>query len=148
MAVKVVVNGKKYTDPATMPGHVRKLYEGALRRALVDADGNGLPDILEGPAGPASHTVVRTRLFYNGREYDSVDALPPEVRGAHAEAMSTLRTRQGGAAGNMPRQPADLAGLSARPIEPEAGLRLASVGAVLAILALLGAAVAWLLAGR
>ena len=40
-----VVDGRTYTDPAAMPPEARARYEAAMKR--LDADGSGVPDILE-----------------------------------------------------------------------------------------------------
>jgi hypothetical protein len=97
---------------------------------LQDANGDGIPDFVEnalrgggqrtGFKVSVSHNVTR-RYVVNGVSYDSLDAMPEDVRrlvggstGAAARAATTSRsaafdlsvtTREGGAAGRAPRSP-------------------------------------------
>jgi len=75
--MKIVVNGREYDGIEQMPLEVRQQYLQAVR-AMGDADGDGVPDVLEKPG--SSNVVVRESIIYNGREYKSRDELPPEVR--------------------------------------------------------------------
>ena len=45
---QIVVDGRVYGDASELPPEARRKYEAAMRR--LDADGNGVPDMLEGSA--------------------------------------------------------------------------------------------------
>jgi len=75
--MKIVVNGREYEGIEQMPPEVRRQYLLAVG-ALGDADGDGVPEVLEKPG--SSGVVVRESILYNGRKYTSRDELPPEVR--------------------------------------------------------------------
>jgi hypothetical protein len=98
--MKIVVNGREFSSPDQMPPDVRAAYEQAMS-ALADKNGNGIPDILEMHLDPAKlnaamcgasagTTVISAQKFIiNGREYDSVEQMPPEDR-RHFEAIQSL----------------------------------------------------------
>lgn len=104
--MKIVVNGREYSSPDEMPADVRTAFEGALA-TLADKNGNGVPDILElhlgtltrsvseGVAGgssalPATTVVTTQKFVINGREYDSIDQMPPELRRQFEQVQSLL----------------------------------------------------------
>jgi len=74
---KIVVNGREYDGIEQMPPDVRQQYL-QLVSALGDANGNGVPDILELPG--SSNAVVKESILYNGREYKDRSELPAEAR--------------------------------------------------------------------
>lgn len=83
--VSIRWNGREVSDPAELPPEVRKL--------LQDADGNGIPDILEGSnAGAAERLEVKivepTVIELGGRTYRSVDDLPAEMRESVRAALA------------------------------------------------------------
>jgi hypothetical protein len=43
---QIVVDGRTYRDASELPPEARRKYEAAMRR--LDADGNGVPDMVEG----------------------------------------------------------------------------------------------------
>ena len=55
MQTRITVNGREHQRVDEMPPEVRRQYERAMSM-LADADGNGVPDILEGGASIASRT--------------------------------------------------------------------------------------------
>jgi hypothetical protein len=75
---KIVLNGIQYDGVDQMPPDVRRQYEEMMDRLGSDSDGDGVPDILHKPGAP--NVVVKESFTYNGREYNSRDELPPEVR--------------------------------------------------------------------
>src|SRR5437867_9438449 len=75
--MKIVINGYEYDGLDQMPPDVRQQYL-QLVGTLGDADGNGVPDVLERPG--SSSVVVNTSIIYNGREYKDRSELPAEVR--------------------------------------------------------------------
>jgi len=44
-----------------------------------------------------------TKIVVNGREYDSVEQMPPEVREKYLQAIGTLRNAAGGGVSEIPR---------------------------------------------
>ncbi len=98
----IVIDGKTYRSIDEMPIDVRQKYEKALG-ALADANGNqipealesmniladknknGVPDILENLAAGSS-----TKIIFNGKEFNSIENLPPEARQKYEKALGTL----------------------------------------------------------
>ena len=74
---KIVLNGREYDSVEQMPPEVREQYLQALG-ALRDSDGDGVPDVLQ--QSGSSNGVVEETFVFNGRKYNSLDELPPEVR--------------------------------------------------------------------
>ena len=78
---EITIDGRTYAGVQEMPPDVRARYEQAMR--AFDRDGNGVPDVLEG-ASPdpnvISQVTTRQKIIVNGREYDSWNELPPELR--------------------------------------------------------------------
>ena len=77
--MKIVFNGREYDGVEQMPPEIRAQYLQVIN-ALGDADGNGIPDILE--RGGSSSVAVKESIVFNGREYQNRDELPREVREA------------------------------------------------------------------
>jgi hypothetical protein len=77
--MKIIFNGLEYDSVDQMPPEVRSEYL-RLVSTLGDANGNGIPDVLERP--DASNVAVKESITYNGREYADRRELPPEVREA------------------------------------------------------------------
>lgn len=81
---KYTVNGKEYSSLNEVPEEFRSVFN--------DQNGNGIPDSIEkmmenaSVGGNFSGNVEvqqvdgKMKYFYNGKEYDSPDALPPEFR--------------------------------------------------------------------
>jgi hypothetical protein len=87
MATRIVFNGKVYADAADMPPDVRALYDQAMSM-LVDADRNGIPDVLERAGVGNVISVQETRLIVNGKEYGGADEMPADVRRLYETAIS------------------------------------------------------------
>jgi hypothetical protein len=100
-------NGATYSSVDQMPPEVRAQYE-KMRAIFVDEDKNGIPDLLEarslGSTGGAlfkalkffvagasttSNTFVSERIFVNGKEYNSLDDVPPEFQDKIREARAS-----------------------------------------------------------
>src|SRR5512138_65412 len=108
----IVIDGKTYRGVEEMPPDIRQKYEQAMR-TLEDANGNqipdafesmnifadrnkdGVPDILENFS--AANTVVNsTKIIVDGKEFNSVENLPPEARAKYEEAMGKLDANRNG----------------------------------------------------
>ena len=76
--MQIMVNGQQYDSWDAVPADIRQ----QLAAKLPDADGNGVPDLFEGGGlPPASSSVITSTSFaVDGRTYDSVASLPPEVQ--------------------------------------------------------------------
>ena len=108
----IVIDGKTYNSVDEMPEDVRRQYEQAMR-SLKDQDGNlvpdvfennnmladknrnGIPDIVENTAGKkiVTHTM---KILVDGREFNSLDDLPPEARAKYEKAMGALDANRNG----------------------------------------------------
>jgi hypothetical protein len=90
VSTRIVFNGRAYDGLEAMPADVRARYQ-----AVLDALGGGDRAKLEAAlgagalAGPGIRvaTTVRTRIRVNGTDYDSVDAMPADVRAAYERAL-------------------------------------------------------------
>ena len=120
----IVIDGKTYKSVDEMPEDVRKQYEAAL--ANLDKNNNGTLDMLENVNaffedknkdgmpdafdGLVSNVVTNTRIVADGKEYNGMDDLPPEVHAKLTQAMGKLDANQNGvpdfmeASANIPNQ--------------------------------------------
>jgi hypothetical protein len=108
----IVIDGKTYNSVNEMPAEVRSRYEQAMR-TLKDQDGNRIPDALEGrdmladinrngisdsientPGAPIVANSIK--VLVDGREYNSLDDLPPEARANYEQAMGALDANRNG----------------------------------------------------
>ena len=77
----IIFNGKSYKSIEEMPAGERKAYE-QVSQILVDKNGNGIPDLLEGDMVQnilAAHSD-NTHVTINGRVYHTLEDLPPDLR--------------------------------------------------------------------
>jgi hypothetical protein len=105
-ARRIVIDGKTFQNVEEMPEDIRRKYEQAIQ-ALGDANGNGIPDAFETlnifadkdkNGAPdivenlvtAHNTVSQMKIVVDGKEFDGIENLPPEVRARFDEAMSKL----------------------------------------------------------
>jgi hypothetical protein len=79
MSPKVVFNGKEYDGVESMPAEVRREYEAALG-ALGAADRDKVESALDHDARVKLNVTVHRKFRINGKEYDSVEAMPADVR--------------------------------------------------------------------
>ena len=102
MSLKIVFNGQEYDSVDAMPPDVRKEYEVALE-TLRKSGGEEILSVLQRDMG-VSGTHIKATFRVNGKKYDSVDAMPPDVRRTYEQAMA--RVASGGAAVKPPVAPA------------------------------------------
>lgn len=88
--MQIMFNGKTYNSLEEMPARERQAYE-QLQQIFVDADGNGVPDFLEGDVANKVITAVTSAINYDGKVYNSLDELPPEMRQKVQEAFAKLK---------------------------------------------------------
>jgi hypothetical protein len=94
MNPKLIVNGKTYNSVDEMPEDVRKQYEQAMN-SLKDEDKNQIPDAFE---NISSKNVVSSsmKIIVNGKEFNGLEDLPPDVRARYEQAMGKLDANQNG----------------------------------------------------
>jgi hypothetical protein len=108
----IVIDGQTYRSVDEMPPDIRQKYEEAMRslgdanenripdafesmNSLADKDKNGVPDVVESIA--AGHVAVNSMKFvFDGKEFSSIENLPPEARARYEEAMGKLDANQNG----------------------------------------------------
>jgi hypothetical protein len=108
----IVIDGKTYNSVDEMPPDIRQKYEQAMRslgdandnqipdvfetmNVFADKDKDGVPDVLGNLA--ASHATVNTmKIIVDGKEFDGLENLPPEVRATYEEAMGKLDVNRNG----------------------------------------------------
>jgi hypothetical protein len=78
MGTKIIFGGKEYSSIEEMPPEVRDEYERAISQ-LRDIDRNGIPDVVQDTGKPIIR-IEQHRYMVNGREYSSLDDLPPAIR--------------------------------------------------------------------
>jgi len=107
----IVIDGKTYNSVDEMPEDVRRNYESAMSQ-LGDKDKNGVPDVFENLTnladqnkngmpdsieGMISNVISSTtKVIANGKEYNSLDELPPDIRAKYEQAMGSLDTNRNG----------------------------------------------------
>ena len=107
----IVIDGKTYKSVDEMPEDVRRSYELAMNslkdenrnlipdafenmNILADKDKDGLPDAFEGMA--SINIMSSTKIIAGGKEYNSIEELPAEVRAKYEQALGTLDKNQNG----------------------------------------------------
>lgn len=107
----IVIDGKTYKSVDEMPEDVRRNYESAMSQ-LGDDDRNGVPDVFENLTnltdqnkngmpdsieGLISNVISSTtKIIADGKEYNSLDELPPDIREKYAQAMGSLDANRNG----------------------------------------------------
>jgi len=127
----IVIDGKTYSSVEEMPEDVRRKYESAMQKLgnnqgklpnllqnadlFADKNNNGIPDAFE---GMLSNITTSTKIIADGKTYDSLDELPPEIRAKYDQAMNTMDANHNGmpdfveALGNLPVQKTNQAAVS------------------------------------
>ncbi len=115
MSLKIVFNGQEYDNVDAMPPDVRKEYEVALE-TLRKSGGEEILSVLQRDMGVSGTHIKATirEIVVNGKKYDSVDAMPPDVRRSYEQAMA--RVAPSGAAVRPPVAPTPAP--AARAIRP------------------------------
>ena len=75
----ILFNGKSYNSLEEMPPNERQAYE-QMMNIFVDANGNGIPDFLEGDMVKNVLSAVASNIQFNGQVYEGMNELPPDVR--------------------------------------------------------------------
>lgn len=119
----IIFNGKTYNDMNDMPANERQAYE-QMSAMLVDKNGNGIPDLLEGDMVQkvlAAHSN-NAHISVNGRVYHNLKDLPPDLRQSVDGAFQML-SKMGTLSGESAAQPQSNTGpepkFVSRPFEPQ-----------------------------
>ena len=77
----IFFNGKSYNSLEEMPSEARQAYE-QIANMLVDKNGNGIPDFLEGDIvkNISSFYTAAKSINYNGNVYNNLNELPLDVQ--------------------------------------------------------------------
>ena len=88
--MQIMFSGKTYNRLEEMPANERMAYE-QMQKIFVDANGNGIPDFLEGDIAKNVMTAFTTNVVnYDGKIYDSLDELPADARQKVQDAFTKL----------------------------------------------------------
>jgi hypothetical protein len=87
--MQIIFNGKTYNSVDEMPANERQAYE-QMFQIFTDANGNGIPDFLEGDIAKNVMTAFTNVVHYDGKVYNSMDDLPPEARQKLQDAFAKL----------------------------------------------------------
>jgi hypothetical protein len=87
--MQIIFNGKTYNNVDEMPANERQAYE-SMFQIFTDANGNGIPDFLEGDIAKNVMTAFTNVVHYDGKIYNSMDDLPPEARQKVQDAFAKL----------------------------------------------------------
>jgi hypothetical protein len=87
--MQIVFNSKTYDSLEEMPANERQAYE-QLQQIFVDANGNGIPDFLEGDSAKNVITAITSAVNHDGKVYNSLKELPPETCQKVQDAFAKL----------------------------------------------------------
>lgn len=88
--MQIIFNGKTYNSLEEMPANERRAFE-QMQQIFVDANGNGIPDFMEGDMFRNVMAAVSGNVSYNGQEFNSLDELPSDVREKVQQALDKLK---------------------------------------------------------
>ncbi len=89
--MQIHFNGNTYNSLDEMPANERQAFE-HLQKIFVDANGNGIPDFMEGDVAAKIMTAISTNTInFNGQVYNNISDLPPETRQKVEAAMAKLQ---------------------------------------------------------
>lgn len=83
-------NGKTYNSPEEMPARERAAFE-QMRKIFVDADGNGIPDFMEGDVTRNVITAFTSDVNSNGQIYSDLEDLPQDIREKVQKAFEVMQ---------------------------------------------------------
>lgn len=85
----IMFNGKTYNSVDEMPTNEREAF-GHISQVFVDKNGNGIPDFLEGDAAKNVMTAFSSSISMDGKVYNNINELPPEIRAKVQGAFDKL----------------------------------------------------------
>lgn len=96
----IIFNGKSYNSIEEMAPNEKQAYE-QMMEIFVDANGNGIPDFLEGDVVQNLLSKYSTKMSVEGKAVYGLDELPPEMQQSVQTAFKKL-TQFGILPGDMP----------------------------------------------
>lgn len=87
--MQIIFNNKTYNSVEEMPANERQAYE-SMFKIFQDANGNGIPDFLEGDIAKNVTTAFTNVVNYDGKVYNNLDDLPPDARQKVQSAFEKL----------------------------------------------------------
>ncbi|NWG34087.1 MAG: hypothetical protein HXY42_06560 [Chloroflexi bacterium] len=106
---RIVIDGKTYNSVNEMPPEIRAKYE----QATADAKRERTADFAGQTAQPFAFNAMK--FVVDGKEYDSLDDLPPEARAKYEEAMNMLDKNRNG----VPDLVEGMMGMFSQPSAPQ-----------------------------
>jgi hypothetical protein len=88
--MQIIFNGKSYNSLEEMPANERQAFE-HMQQIFVDANGNGIPDFMEGDMFRKVMSLASGNASYGGQVINNLDELPPDVREKVQRAMEKLK---------------------------------------------------------
>ena len=88
--MQIIFNGKSYNSVEEMPAQERQAFE-QMQQIFVDANGNGIPDFMEGDMFKNVMAAASNNVTYNGQVYNNLDDVPPDVREKVQKALEKLK---------------------------------------------------------
>ena len=85
----IIFNGKTYNSLEEMPANERQAFE-QMQKIFVDANGNGIPDFMEGDVAKNVVTALTGNVNFNGKVYASLDELPSDAKQKVQAAFAKL----------------------------------------------------------
>jgi len=89
----IVIDGKTYNSVNEMPPDVRAKYEQAMA-AMKDSNSNDFPNFVENTQPAVISNMMK--FIVDGKEYNSIEDLPPKARAKYEQAMGTLDKNNNG----------------------------------------------------
>lgn len=87
----IIFNGKTYNSIEEMPPETRQAYE-QVAGMLIDKNGNGIPDFLEGDIISNISTIYNSasKFTVNGMTYSNINELPPDMQAVVQNAFAKI----------------------------------------------------------
>ncbi len=82
---RIRVNGQEYASEDDMPPAIRQAYE----RAMANVRSGAARGLVKA-SGVSADAHVRTKITFNGQEFDSAAAMPTAIRKLYDDVMATL----------------------------------------------------------
>jgi hypothetical protein len=89
MSTRLTFNGKEYASLDEMPPDVRRAYQKVVA-LLAGSDGNDAADLTPDSSSEHKLNITRLRFLHDGKEYSSLEEMPPEARRQYQETVSQL----------------------------------------------------------
>ncbi len=88
--MQITFNGKTYNNIEDMPAKERAAFN-QMQQIFVDANGNGIPDFMEGDMFKNVMAAASNNVVYEGKVYNNLEDIPPDVREKVQTALNKLK---------------------------------------------------------